>query len=80
MAGPSFKVIATYILQFRGQERTVFQVENDRDRQDAESFEDLINQEVIIDGVKYRCIGVERNPIGGTFAKGLRIGLVTEPI
>jgi hypothetical protein len=50
-------------------------VRNDRKRRD---FDDLINHTVIIDGITYRCISVERFAHSPPWKQGEPIGLLVE--
>ena len=51
----------------------IFIVENDERRK---NFDDLVGSKVIIDGVKYKCLGVERKLHVPPWVVGEKIGLM----
>lgn len=69
-----YKSISTYEIKDRGK---VFIVENDKDRDRDNNG--LLGSEVIIDGNKYKVLGVESLPMK-TITKGQTIGLLVTNI
>jgi len=54
-------------------DKQIFIVENDERRK---NFDDLVGRKVIIDGVKYKCLGVERKLHAPPWVVGEKIGLM----
>lgn len=52
---------------------TVFIVENEKDRLD---FDDLVGEKVVIDGKKFKCLGVEAYATARPVRAGVRIGIL----
>lgn len=64
---------------FRVRGNRVFVVPLDRERDEA-GISQLAQSEVIIDGSRYRCIGVERFMHMPPWSKGESVGLMVEPL